>query len=49
MMGPLFSREGGLFAMIIRRSKLLLALVALPLLAYVVHRGAHRGSDFKYP
>ncbi len=49
MMGALFSREGGRIAVIIRRSKLLLALVALPLLTYVVHRGAHRGSDFKYP
>jgi alpha-1,2-mannosyltransferase len=35
--------------MIVRRWKLVLALVLLPLLAYVVYRGAHRGSDFKYP
>ncbi len=32
-----------------RRRTLALALIALPFLGYIVHRGANRGSDFKYP
>jgi hypothetical protein len=49
IIGAFSSREGGRIDVIKSRSTLLLALAALPLLAYVVHRGAHRGSDFKYP
>ena len=49
IIGPLSSMEGGRIDMNIRHTKLVVALAALPFLAYIVHRGANRGSDFKYP